>query len=128
MTRYNLTWEAHESIQMPAAARQALVTLFEAAREEARAGAMFSSSSCPPARCRYCGRFRAFAMLPGTRLDGHVVCAVTPGFMMFVLDITETGTRCRDVERALGMGAKTVRAWITRALELRAAERDASGR
>lgn len=127
MSRQNLTWEGHESLPLAEGARVALVAAYELARADASAGAVHTAEACPQSRCRYCGRPRTH-FRPGSRLDGHPACVVTPAFMRFVLDVVETGTRCKDVEKALDVSAKTLRAWFVRALDLRDAERRASAR
>ena len=125
MSRQNLTWEGHQSLPLTDAARVALVAAYDLARSDASAGAVHTAEACPQSRCRYCGRPRTH-FRSGSRLDGHPTCVVTPAFMRLILGLVETGTRCKDVEQALGVSDKTLRAWIVKALDLRDAERRAS--
>lgn len=105
------------------AGREVLRQAHQLARATAVAGARHEVGSAPPGRCRYCGGlWRPYF---GTTLDGHASCTVTPAFMRFVLDVTETGTMCREVAETLGVTLKTLRAWIVRAMDIRDEERRA---
>ncbi len=81
------------------------------ARKEADAGAKYLALEAPHRRCRYCGKF--WIMWPGSRLDGHVRCAVTPTFMYLVRDFfrRHTTTTYAVVANKLDVGFGAVTAW-----------------
>lgn len=91
--------------------RHSLKTLHDAyvaARTETNATAALRSDV--DATCRYCGKY--WCKWPGSKLDGHAQCVVTPAFKQLACSIYRDPTiTTRDMANALGVTEAVIRSW-----------------
>lgn len=70
----------------------------------------------PNGKCRYCGK--SWTPFPRGKFDGHVRCAVTPGFRSRLRAMIDSspGMSYISVGTALGVSPSIVRAWWDNAI------------
>lgn len=82
------------------------------ARTQAAASARYTTASCPPDTCRYCGKH--LRLWPQTRLDGHARCFVDKAFLraVYSLWLNDTKASRHRIAEVCDVSHNVVNAWI----------------